>query len=72
MTYTYKIVGNIFRYFSLMDINGNSILGTHDKNKMRIMMDLLGLKDYRKKLELKNKMSIRKTYHAAIIEYYDN
>lgn len=69
--YFYRTFGLIVKTYGLMDINKNVILKTTNKDKVRITLDLLGLKNYKKILHLNNGLEFRKTYHSASIEYYE-
>ena len=69
--YFYRAIGRIVKTYGLMDINKSVILKTTNKDKVRITLDLLGLKNYKKILHLNNGLEFRKTYHSASIEYYE-
>ena len=67
----YTAIGRIVKTYGLIDSNKRVILKTTDKNKVRITLDLLGLKNYKKILHLNNGLILRKTYHSASIDYYE-
>ena len=69
--YFYTAIGWIVKTYGLMDSNKRIILKSTDKNKVRITLDLLGLKNYKKILHLNNGLIFRKTYHSASIDYYE-
>ena len=69
--YFYTAIDRIVKTYGLIDSNKRVILKTTDKNKVRITLDLLGLKNYKKILHLNNGLGFRKTYHSASIEYYE-
>ena len=69
--YFYTAIDRIVKIYGLIDSNKRVILKTTDKNKVRITLDLLGLKNYKKILRLNNGLGFRKTYHSASIEYYE-
>ena len=69
--YFYRAFGLIVKTYCLMDINKRTILKTTNKDKVRITLDLLGLKNYKKILHLNNGLEFRKTYHSASIDYYE-
>ena len=67
----YTAIGRIVKTYGLIDSNKRVILKTTDKNKVRITLDLLGLKNYKKILHLNNGLIFRQTYHSASIDYYE-
>lgn len=69
--YYYRAIGRIVKTYCLIDINGRILLSTTNKYKVRITLDLLGLKNYKKTLHINSDMRFRKTYHSASIEYYE-
>ena len=69
--YFYRASGRIVKTYGLMDINKSVILKTTNKDKVRITLDLLGLKNYKKILHLNNELIFRKIYHSASIDYYE-
>ena len=69
--YFYTAIDRIVKTYGLIDSNKRVILKTTDKNKVRITLDLLGLKNYKKILHLNNGLIFRQTYHSASIDYYE-
>ena len=69
--YFYRPIGRIVKTYGLMDINKSVILKTTNKDKVRITLDLLGLKNYKKILHINSDMRFRKTYHSVSIEFYE-
>ena len=69
--YFYTAIDRIVKTYGLIDSNKRVILKTTDKNKVRITLDLLGLKNCKKILHLNNGLIFRQTYHSASIDYYE-
>ena len=69
--YYYRAIGRIVKTYCLIDINGRILLSTTNKYKVRITLDLLGLKNYKKILHFNNGLIFRQTYHSASIDYYE-
>lgn len=64
----FKVLGKIYR---LTDDRGNIICHTKDKNEIKIMIDLMGLKNMGKRVQISNEKHYDMKYTFACIMFYE-